>query len=243
MSATILIVDDEGDLRDAIAFDFKRRNFNVLTAGSGREAFQIVESQPVDVVVSDVRMADGDGVELLEKIKARNVHRPMVIFVTGFADISLEVAFDKGADAVFIKPFDRKALFEAVNRGLHPQEKPLARASTRVNAPLAITVKFLESGFTAESRTNNLGRGGLFVELAEKQHPETLEKAEFCITSNLTPEWIIMGEGVVRWVRKSAVEGMPPGCGIEFMSFAQDDRQRMMELVNHLKTKPFIPRS
>ena len=71
---TILIVDDEIDLRDSIAFDYKRKGFNVLVASSGNEAFEIVKKNKVNVVLSDVRMPDGDGIELLYNIKTDIIH-------------------------------------------------------------------------------------------------------------------------------------------------------------------------
>ena len=114
----ILVVDDEAILRSAIVFDFKRKGFNVLDAENGAQAFEIVKANKIDLVLTDVRMPGGDGIELLDKIKALNASLPVVMFITGFADISLEEAYDKGVDAVFAKPFDRKALLAAVLKAL-----------------------------------------------------------------------------------------------------------------------------
>src|SRR5665647_200205 len=111
---TILIVDDEELLREALAFDFRRRGYNVILAGSGKEALAFLEKNHVNVVISDVRMPNGNGLELLAAIKKRNVFLPVVMLITGFADLSLEEAYNLGADAVFPKPFDRQALQAAV---------------------------------------------------------------------------------------------------------------------------------
>src|SRR5690606_2585354 len=97
-------VDDEKVLCDAIAFDFKRKGYNVLCAYNGGDAFKIVQSQPVDLILSDVRMPNGDGVELLTNVKNHNYAIPIVMFITGFADLTLEQAYDMGVDAVFAKP-------------------------------------------------------------------------------------------------------------------------------------------
>lgn len=111
---TILIVDDEPALRNAMALDFKRKGFRVLTACNGREGLEMVKAQQVEIVLSDVRMPEGDGVELLRNIKAYSAKIPVVMLITGFADLTLKEAYDQGADAVFPKPFDRKALLEAI---------------------------------------------------------------------------------------------------------------------------------
>jgi len=118
--ATILIVDDEADLRDAISFDFKRKGFKVLTASCGEEAVRVIDSNKIDLILSDVRMPNGDGLSILDHVKKKNVFTPVVMFITGFADITLEEAFERGADAVFSKPFDRKVLMESVIRAIQP---------------------------------------------------------------------------------------------------------------------------
>lgn len=113
---TVLIVEDEPDLREMIAYDFRGWGFAVFEAGCGREAFAIVQKEQIDVVVTDVRMANGDGVELLEKIKLFNAKKPAVIFLSGFSDLTSEEAYRKGAAAVLAKPFERKDLRAAVER-------------------------------------------------------------------------------------------------------------------------------
>ena len=125
---TILIVDDEDGLRESIAFDFRRKKFNVATAACGKDALKIVETQKVDVVLSDVRMPNGTGLELLDWIKQRDVFLPVLMFITAYADISVAEAFDRGADAVFAKPFDRKVLHEAVLRAIDNLDQRLRRA-------------------------------------------------------------------------------------------------------------------
>lgn len=116
---TILIVDDEEDLRDALCFDFKRQGYNVLQAENGRVAYQLVKDNPVAIVLSDVRMAGGDGVELLKNIKETHPEIPLILS-TGFAEIGIDEAYAMGAAAVILKPFERKFLKELVQKNLSP---------------------------------------------------------------------------------------------------------------------------
>lgn len=111
---TLLIVDDEATLREAIVFDFKRKGFTVLSTDNGTKAFEIVTTNKIHLVLSDIRMPDGDGITLLEKIKAYNPTTPVVIFVTGFTDITDADCIVKGALKVILKPFDRKVLMNCV---------------------------------------------------------------------------------------------------------------------------------
>ncbi len=111
---TILVVDDDADLREALVFDVKRKGFTVLSADSGVRAFEIVQKQKVHLVLSDMRMPGGDGLSFLEKIRKLDPTIPVVIFITGFSDASEEECIQKGAKKVFTKPFDREALMRSV---------------------------------------------------------------------------------------------------------------------------------
>lgn len=112
-ACTVLVVDDESALRDAIAFDIKRRGFSVLTAESGSSALELIKLNKVDLILSDIRMPNGDGIFLLEKIQSLGFKVPLV-FITGFADATEAECLAKGALRVFPKPFDRKALLSFV---------------------------------------------------------------------------------------------------------------------------------
>ena len=84
--ATILLVDDEPDLRTIIAEWFRREGCHVLVAEDGSQALQIISANQVDVVVSDVRMPVMDGITLLKKIKTSG-YQSSVMFVSGFTDV------------------------------------------------------------------------------------------------------------------------------------------------------------
>jgi two-component system, NtrC family, response regulator HydG len=115
---TVLLVDDEPDLREILAFDFKMQGCTVYEAGSGKEGFEVVKKNDIDLVVSDIRMANGTGVDLLEWIKSYNPTRPIVFLLSGFSDVSEKDAKEKGAVALFNKPFNRKELLRAITESL-----------------------------------------------------------------------------------------------------------------------------
>lgn len=114
----LLVVDDDDELRDIIVDIFERHGFTVLSANSGTAAFLIVKQQPIDLIISDMRMADGDGMMLLEKVRAYDPDIPVVIFITGFSNFSKEECIRKGAKDVVNKPFDSKELVKSVKDSL-----------------------------------------------------------------------------------------------------------------------------
>lgn len=213
---TILIVDDDENLRKTLVFDFMSRGFNTLEAANGTTAFEIAKTHKVDLVLSDVRMPGGGGIELLNRLKSVDPNFPVVILVTGFADIDPEEAYDKGADAVFAKPFERKKLVEAVHNALLARRKPSgSRAHERVDVDLDVNVEFPELNLSMVGKVRNLGHGGLFVTLTD-QFPQIKTRASFSIPLQGGVKKPIESGGQVRWIRMQNTTEFPSGCGIEF---------------------------
>lgn len=239
----ILVVDDEAPLRSAIVFDFKRKGFNVFDAENGRRAFDIVKDNKIDVVLTDVRMPGGDGIELLDNVKKLNPELPVVMFITGFADITLEDAYDKGVDAVFSKPFDRKLLLEAVMGAVSERgEKWSHRKHERVPADFDIDMSFADFNVAMSGSIVNLGRGGMFVSLNEN-FPTVNDPVKFKFLFDQGAVASIHGEGIVRWVRVEESQEGPTGCGIEFDFLSEESRVQVVSMINKIKTRAYIPKS
>ena len=243
----ILVVDDDEMLRSAIVFDFKRKGFHTLEASNGRAAFEIVKKNNVDVILSDVRMPDGDGVELLKQVKELNPNLPVLMFITGFADMTLEDAYDMGADAVFSKPFDRKALLATILRALTDKDEAWSpRQHERVDTDFALQLK---TKATLNARALNIGRGGVFVTMTEP-FPQIGDAITFCFTLTLDPSRRTVmeptiaaeGRGVVRWIRTQSINDLPAGYGIEFIELSDACKKQIIQAINAVKTKAFIPK-
>lgn len=118
-----LVVDDEPDLLMIISKVVRKFGFEVHTASGGTEALEVLSKHKVDIVISDVRMPDGDGIELLEKIRRKDPKIPVVFLITGFADITPDEAIKKGAQVVLPKPFSVQQLHETIGKylSLDPQ--------------------------------------------------------------------------------------------------------------------------
>lgn len=107
---SVLVVDDEIELRRALVFDLKRRGCNIFEAACGSEAVQLAKENHIDIILSDVRMPNGSGVDLLKEIRAINPRLLIVLLATGFADLSEPEALGMGAYALLEKPIDRQKM-------------------------------------------------------------------------------------------------------------------------------------
>ena len=106
----LLIVDDEEGIRKALRRNFELEGYNVITADSGNKALEIIRSNKIDFVISDIRMPDGDGEMLLIEIKKMNPEIPVVVLITGFSEMTRKDALSKGAFDLLFKPIDIELL-------------------------------------------------------------------------------------------------------------------------------------
>ncbi len=112
----ILVVDDEGDIRDILEFVLQGEGYETECAGNGNEAYAKITSGSVfHLVITDLRMPKASGVDLIRKINTLPNPLP-VIAMTGFADLSPEGLSQLGTKAIIPKPFNEPQLIELVTR-------------------------------------------------------------------------------------------------------------------------------
>jgi two-component system response regulator FlrC len=116
--ATVLIVEDDAALRDALCATVELAGFGVNAAANGIQALQLIETQSFDLVVSDVQMEGMDGHALLHKVKAGIPQLPVVL-MTAYGTIQTAVeSMRNGAADYLVKPFDAEVLVEMIRRYL-----------------------------------------------------------------------------------------------------------------------------
>lgn len=117
---TVLIVDDEPELTEILSFYLEDEGFRVITVNTAQDALAKIDSDHVDAMVTDVRMPQMTGVELLKRMKAESrKQRPKVLIITGYSDVTAESASGQGADGFLAKPFSREAFMNELRRVIH----------------------------------------------------------------------------------------------------------------------------
>ncbi|PYS50069.1 MAG: Fis family transcriptional regulator [Acidobacteria bacterium] len=114
----LLIVDDEQGMRQLLSIVFGREGHDVRVAENGRRALELLRDQPADLIVSDVKMPDMNGIELLRAARASSPE-VAVVLMTAFATVdTAREAFKLGADDFITKPFDVEELKLIVAKAL-----------------------------------------------------------------------------------------------------------------------------
>ncbi|MCR3759412.1 response regulator transcription factor [Clostridium felsineum] len=100
----ILIVDDDKEIIDFMAFNLKNEGYIVLKAYDGKEALQLVEKNEVHLIVLDIMMPELDGMEVCRRVRmTKNI--PIIILSAKSSEVDKVVGLSTGADDYIVKPF------------------------------------------------------------------------------------------------------------------------------------------
>ncbi len=127
---TLLVVDDEPDVCDSV-HDLLRREFKVLKAKSAAEGYKVMETEEVHIIMTDQRMPQVTGVELLKRIRAGHPQAVRMLF-TGFADLeAIIAAINQGHIFQFLKkPWQPEELEAAVREAAQEYDRLVEQADT-----------------------------------------------------------------------------------------------------------------
>ena len=127
--ATILVADDEQNLRRVLAAHLLKAGYQVLTADDGQNALDILEKQEVNVVVTDLKMPGLDGMEVLRQVQQKFPGIPVLILTAhGTVDNAVQ-AVKAGAFDYITKPFDKNELLSTIAKAARTEQ--LARRDFR----------------------------------------------------------------------------------------------------------------
>lgn len=126
MSKRILIVDDEKDIRELLAFHLEQNGFTTLTASDGEEALDKVEEALPDLIILDLMLPKMDGAEVCRAFKSREHTRriPIIMLTAKGEEIDRVVGFELGADDYVTKPFSPRELVLRVKAVLKRMTAP-----------------------------------------------------------------------------------------------------------------------
>ncbi len=136
MPYTILVVDDEPSIAEAVTYALTTEGMRVVVSQTAREARQALASHPIDLVVLDVGLPDDNGFDLCREI--RKTSDLPIIFVTARAiEVDRIVGLEMGADDYMAKPFSPRELSARVKAVLRRvKDRPSARATTASLEPV-----------------------------------------------------------------------------------------------------------
>ncbi len=115
---SILLVDDDQEFRKAMKKMFERSGYSVTLAADGQEALNILSEETFDLIISDLRMPNLNGMQLMEELKKKGVKIP-VIFITAFGEVeSYMDLMNLGAFEYINKPVKGQEILNVARKAL-----------------------------------------------------------------------------------------------------------------------------
>lgn len=232
--ASILIVDDDPTLGKLMANWIQRKAAHSFYAENGEQALQILGQETIDLVLSDIRMPVMDGIALLKRVKEISTSKPVLMFITGFSDISLRDAYAMGAEALLEKPIDRSELLKIMTQFLaDPESRWREPSTTRPTAKLSGTFPSL---VRAEQDSKiAFGRGGFCISSPAAFVEGRPVGFVFVFTADQKG---LSGEGVVRWISPKEAQN-----GVEVTYVDDASRDWLIQFLKQNERVAFVPSS
>lgn len=235
-SRKALIVEDQDMFRDAMVFELESLGFLVSAAKEGQEGFELAKKEAFDVIISDVRMPNWDGKRLLLELRKSLTSIPPFLFMTGFTDLTIQEAYNMGADAVLGKPARADRLVATIESLLLPPIERWARQVTQ--SPKVGFHKQLKGWMTPSFEDEcAIGRGGLSLLVDGKNIVDVRNGDRIGLDLELidAPIKAIKGSGLVVW-RVSGTNNRTR-VGIEFEFLEEPGRS---ELAAYLRANRLV---
>ncbi|WP_036645935.1 two-component system response regulator GlrR [Pantoea sp. A4] len=200
-SARLLLVDDDPGLLKLLGMRLSSEGFQVATAASGPEALRLIARDRVDLVISDLRMDEMDGLALFAEIQQRHAGLPVIILTAHGSIPDAVAATQQGVFSFLTKPVDRDALYKAIDEALSlraPQNDDRWRAAIVTRSPQML--RLLEQAhMVAQSDVSILinGQSGTGKEvLAQAIHAASPRAAQpfIAINCGALPEQLLESE-------------------------------------------------
>lgn len=127
--ATILLVEDEENLQEALKLNLELEGYEVTCASDGLEALKKTENEFFDLIILDIMLPEVDGISVTETLRLQNNDVPILIVSAKSSSADRVLGLKKGADDYLIKPFNLEELFLRVHK-LIDKNKRLSKAAS-----------------------------------------------------------------------------------------------------------------
>lgn len=134
----VLVVDDEPSLQTLLTYNLKKSGFDVVSAGDGQQALDIIHEQKIDIVLLDIMLPEKSGVDVIRELRAEKNQIPIIMLTALDDEIDKVVGLEIGADDYVTKPFSPREVIARVHAVLR-------RFSQKTQAPKEESVKHNQS--------------------------------------------------------------------------------------------------
>ncbi len=140
---TVLIIDDEPDLRATIAEIFERDGFHVVEAGDGETGIRGIEEAGPDLLLLDLGLPDGNGFDILRTLRSQG-SLPVIVISGRDSEVDRVLGLELGADDYVVKPFSNRELVARARAVLRRSSEPSHPSENIVAGDLSIDVSSRE---------------------------------------------------------------------------------------------------
>jgi DNA-binding NtrC family response regulator len=158
MNERILVVDDDPGLSEVIGMLLEREGYAVQSAGTLKQGISLLEAGEPDLVVTDLKLPDGTGLDVIAAIRARRPVLP-IIMITSYSSMESAIAALRGGAVDYIiKPFNNDDLLKAIARALN--ERRIVRAQPlAIEAYIREVVERFQDSYSEKELARMLGIG------------------------------------------------------------------------------------
>jgi len=235
----VLVIDDEPDIGRLLEFELKNCGFEVYVESDPIKALDRVVTLDLDFIVSDIKMPNLSGYDLLHKVRSMHKYKPEIVFISGYSEYTQEYAYHLGAIAMFSKPVSCENIVNVL------MENFIEETSNKKKymGDEVVQDGFFEGDLVLDS--NNVGTGGMFLKIDDAV---LLSGEEFEVGKRHNIRVKVPGieKSVsvvveVKWRRLKSDTGSHAGLGLKFIDMDEEVRETIYQFTRQKEILSYIP--